>query len=1194
MDGDETIPPSEESGTDFTSLIPLETTGSRSGARLPGLAGYENIRQAARGGMGVVYEATQSGLNRKVALKVMSVAGMADDKMRERFRLEAEAVAHLEHPHIVPIYDVGHWENRPFIAMKWVEGSDLNRWMKSRRAEPQSPAELLRETVEKLVKVSEAVHHAHQRGFLHRDLKPSNIMVGKDGTAFVTDFGLARRMGDTEELTLSGQVLGTPSFMSPEQARGDLTSLSVATDVFSLGAILYWVLTGAPPFTGDSVMDVLRKINDEEPARPSTVSEKTDPDLETIALKCLRKEPENRYASAEALAEELRRWLRGEPIAARPATGLERARSFCRRKPITAGLVAAVVVLTLTLIAHLTLSSARLQTELARTSGRLLIEEQQRQLAENSRQQAISQREYAREQEQVARSERTVAVRAGEKLQGHLLRLQLRDAQRNLISGDTARGIAELAAPVRKHPARKGFRQLLAEELGVRSFARRNGWRMEHPQPVTRLIYSPDGSLVITGCADGRIRFFSTASGEQVGSGIQVGSAPVNILDLAGADTLTAAANTNYVCVRLPAGTVSRRGVKRGPNRPFRLSPDEQYLATTVPGGFAIESLVNGVPIQRSKSRPCHIDAWAVDSSYYLSSGVWGQFHIFPTNADPAVAIKLPAKSVVSQFLMLPWSGRFMTVGHGVGAVIWNPKTGTSVRELLHPSIVISAALSPDQSALATGDVAGNIHYWSGTNLVAQLERSRCSGPVRQLAWSPSGNHVFAAGGEPDGGEARVFEAGSGLTSLQGIRWNGLVACDPQFRTVATLSESNIVVGWSVRGNTNGIRFRSMPGVSAVTDLKLSADHKSVAFGTANGITGGVEALTMDRSIGIDNRFNRAPRLAIEPRSRHVIAYDSGKALKMTWKRRSHLLVSAKTVGTILSVDYHKNADRIILISTRGVWEIDHGGKIPRRLKQRNTIWGDYVSLPNHIHLMTDVGVIGAIDADDYGRTVGAWKISPEAINWRNRSLSPDGRWFAGIDADNRLHLFELGSDKHPQDVGAGRIASSVIFGSMSKKLVIFGPNGDASISELDPNPDSDALPLAGRRFVAGAVLEDELVLVTISHDRLLQYWSLTTGLPIRAAIELPYQPLSLAPTRDGRTVFIGDQAGFRRVTVPPVLPMELDAARLAALAENLVGLRQDDQGRFESISLSEAHRNLQDLEHGAQERIESAGANRN
>src|SRR5271157_1882914 len=291
---------------------------------------YELLEEIARGGMGVVYKARQMSLNRLVALKMIIAGSFASSRDVQRFHAEAEAAANLDHPHIVPIYEVGEHEGQQYYAMKFVEGTSL---AKHPRSDP-------RREVEGMVAVIRAVHHAHQRGVLHRDLKPSNVLVDSQGTRLVTDFGLAKRLADTDRsITETGQVLGTPKYMAPEQAAGR-RDLTVAADVYSLGVILYERLTGQTPFTGENVVTLLRQARESDPPRPSSIRPGLDRDLETVVLKCLEKEPGQRYPSAEALADDLDRWLRGEPILARPVGQLERAWRWRKRNPTLAGLTA--------------------------------------------------------------------------------------------------------------------------------------------------------------------------------------------------------------------------------------------------------------------------------------------------------------------------------------------------------------------------------------------------------------------------------------------------------------------------------------------------------------------------------------------------------------------------------------------------------------------------------------------------------------------------------------------------------------------------------------------------------------------------------------------------------------------------------------------------------------------------------------
>jgi predicted ATP-grasp superfamily ATP-dependent carboligase/predicted Ser/Thr protein kinase len=293
---------------------------------------YELLEEIASGGMGIVYKARQASLNRLVALKMILAGRFASGRDVQRFRSEAEAAANLDHPQIVPIYEVGEHEGQQYYTMKFVEGTSL-----AGHARGDTRTE-----VSGLVAVARAVHHAHLRGVLHRDLKPSNVLVDAQGTRLVADFGLAKRLASGDgSFTETGQVLGTPKYMAPEQAAGR-KDLTVAADVYSLGVILYERLTGQTPFTGDNALTLLRQARESAPPRPSSIRPGLDRDLETVVLKCLDKEPDRRYPSAEAFADDLDRWLRGEPVQARPVGQAERAWRWCKRNPVISGLTAAV------------------------------------------------------------------------------------------------------------------------------------------------------------------------------------------------------------------------------------------------------------------------------------------------------------------------------------------------------------------------------------------------------------------------------------------------------------------------------------------------------------------------------------------------------------------------------------------------------------------------------------------------------------------------------------------------------------------------------------------------------------------------------------------------------------------------------------------------------------------------------------
>src|SRR5213595_1066588 len=306
-------------------------------AGMPGeLGDYELLEEVGRGGQGVVFRARQKSLNRTVALKVISLGQWASKAHLKRFRLEAEAAARLEHPGIVPIHEVGERDGSCYFSMKFVEGGQLDEVV---GRTPMS----IRQAVELIAKVARTVHYAHEHVILHRDIKPGNILLDQKREPHLTDFGLARLVESESTVTRTMEVLGTPSYMAPEQAVGNNAAVSSATDVYGLGAVFYQLLTGQPPFAGGTTYETIKLLLDTEPRQPRLLNPKIDHDLSTICLKCLEKDPKRRYSSALALAEDLERWLKHEPIQARRTGIFTRGRKWVRRNPTSALLAASLV-----------------------------------------------------------------------------------------------------------------------------------------------------------------------------------------------------------------------------------------------------------------------------------------------------------------------------------------------------------------------------------------------------------------------------------------------------------------------------------------------------------------------------------------------------------------------------------------------------------------------------------------------------------------------------------------------------------------------------------------------------------------------------------------------------------------------------------------------------------------------------------
>lgn len=470
---------------------------------------YELLEEIGKGGMGVVYKARQMSLNRVVALKRIRAGHLASQEEVARFQREAKAAAGLDHPHIVPIYEVGECDGQQFFTMKLMEKGNLAANLDCYLADPKATARLL-------ASISQAVHHAHQRGVLNRDLKPANILIDADGRPHVSDFGLAKRLEEEPRLTRSGAVLGTPEYMAPEQARGD-REVTTAADVYGLGAVLYFLLTRQPPFRGNHDWGILKQVVEEDPTAPRAVNRHANRDLEIVCLKCLNKEPSRRYGSAADVAEDLERWLRGEPITARPTGRGERVVKWVKRRPAVTALAAATlfaVVLgfatTYTQYLEATEYANQARTEAAEKSNALAKETQalgtaqreterakdeaklkEKALAEAKRESELKDEALGKSKEALAavEAEKARVKEQFERTRDSLFSAQLMHAS-SLLGRDPGRAAALLfdyeTCPIDRHDFAWRYAARLCD---------RRQWTVQGLNP-RQAVFSPDGQLI--------------------------------------------------------------------------------------------------------------------------------------------------------------------------------------------------------------------------------------------------------------------------------------------------------------------------------------------------------------------------------------------------------------------------------------------------------------------------------------------------------------------------------------------------------------------------------------------------------------------------------------------------------------------------------------------------------------------------
>lgn len=680
------------------------------------LGDHELIQVIGQGGMGIVYKARQIELNRIVALKIIRAGFNANEREARFFRREAEAVAALDHPHIVPIFEVGQWQGLLYHSMKLVVGSNLQDALDSFRKKPRAIAKMVSI-------VARAIHHAHQRGVLHRDLKPSNILIDEAGLPYVIDFGLARRVGVDGESQMSNSVVGTLNYMSPEQARGHHEEITTATDVYGLGAILYALLSGRAPYAASSVVELVHKMLEYEPSRPRSHDRAVDPDLEIICLKCLEKDPARRYASASDLADDLDRWLDGKPIVARPASVAERIVKYVRRRRALSAMV------------------GLLAAAVAMGSGGVVWQWQEAVAARGGLQIALA---AAQKSEEEALKSEDQALNLAYAAKINLAERDWRDAN--------VTGVQRQLAETRPLPGKKDLRGFEWHYLNHLAHTAHQTL-MGHEREVWSTCYSKDGKLLATASQDRTIKIWDPKSGRLIRTLNSGGPVNTIVLDHDGERLVSAGDDHVITLWDVASGQVVR--TFRGHSRTIHsidLSPDSKLLASSAADGtIRIWELESGRSLHVIKNHEPTTGTSVAFSPDGKSVGAAtrpaADLRLWDANTGAlARAVKDDSGAPIRVFAFAP-DGKTIATSGGDGSIkLWDPSKDAPSRIIYdahNREIITGMTFSSDGKFLACIRLSGQaLELWDvATGGLVRIFRGHTRS-LLSVAFAPDGLHI--------------------------------------------------------------------------------------------------------------------------------------------------------------------------------------------------------------------------------------------------------------------------------------------------------------------------------------------------------------------------------------------------------------------------------------------------------------------
>ncbi len=995
---------------------------------------YELLGEVARGGMGVVYRARQARLNRVVAIKLLLGGEWASAEFVHRFFAEAEAAARLDHPGIVPIHEIGVHEGQHFIAMKFIEGETLAARLARPDSRP-SPADAVR----LVATLARTVHYAHQRGVLHRDLKPGNVLLDPRGEPILTDFGLAKLLEQDTKLTRTHAVLGTPAYIAPELASGRSSDSTTSADVYGLGTILYELLAGEPPFSGGTAMEILRRVLECEPTAPSRSALRSkdtppsrrraptastppelpsvDRDLDIICLKCLEKDPARRYGSAEALADDLERWLRGEPILARPIRPSERLQKWIRRNP-TITLLTSILFLALVAISVISTAMS------VRISGAREIIARQ---AEDRRQQIVH-----------------LNVATGNRLaeEGDGLTATLWFAEAARLEAQAGRNDDmhryRLAAAWRHSPALEhawfqtgaitsvrfsadGTRLLTASRDGtarLRWVA--NGEDVAppllHPAAVEAAEFAPDGKHVATLCADHQARLWNASTGAATGVPMRVDRGERNLAFSPDGRRIAAPVKGGAIVFDAATGEpVSPLLPHRGHVNFVCFSPDGRHVATVGEdqqtqvwladtGELAFPAIRHHGALRRAAFSPD--GAWLVCADDRLA------VQLFEVSTGRPLSPVLQQQGMALDFSFTTDATQLLIAGEDNVARLWDPQRHETKLTLRHRGAVLQASFDPAEDRILTASRDGTARLWSATNGAPLFAPLREAGGLNAAAFSPDGTRVATAGRNGITRLWRLPETDGALFTLRHAGPMTRSAFSPDGRRLLTTAMDSVGQLWDL--TTGEPASSPLPHSAGATYGAFLADGKRFITSSGEGILHTWDTADARELFALrhTNRFYTVGQ-----------SRDGSRLLTLTvdtavhiWAASNGAPVFSTPPGTAATGWAELNADGTRLLACRrdGAW----------------VLWDVASGQPACAPLAPGLGGMARLSPD--GRRLAVATAGPKpftrvwefaSTNWVTPRLeqengihfvnwSPDGQILATAAADNAVRLWSVANHR--------------------------------------------------------------------------------------------------------------------------------------------------------------------------------------